>query len=77
MNKLHSHVTMSITKTQCWPRTNEVTIITVLNKNKRYHTNLKAVFLWYQYSVLTRDDGDHEDVMLVLDIIAVMTYIEP
>ena len=29
----HSHVTMVMTKTQCWPQTKEVTIITVLIKN--------------------------------------------
>ena len=27
---------------------------------KQYHTNLKTVFPSYQYSKLTRDNGDHK-----------------
>ena len=36
----HSHVMMAITKTRCWNRTKEVTIITVLIKTERSHTKV-------------------------------------
>ena len=30
-------------------------------KIKQNHTNIKPVFLYYQHSTLTHDDGDHDE----------------